>query len=200
MSYLLEGDLLEVCNCNVLCPCWIGEDPDRGYCESSLAYRFNAGPIDGVDVTGLAVAGMVYIPGNVLNGNWRRQLFVDDRASDAQMTAIVEVLTGKKGGPLAELAGLVGEELEAQRAPITFELEQGKGTLKVGGGVEAMMERYRGATGAVTTLNESIFTTIPGSPAYISKAETFRMKNQALGLDVNLENHNAIQGSFRFEH
>lgn len=200
MSYMLEGDLLEVCNCNVLCPCWIGEDPDRGYCESSLAYRFNAGQIDGVDVTGLAVAGMVYIPGNVLQGNWRRQLFVDDRASDAQMTAIVDVLTGKKGGPLADLAGLVGEELEAQRAPITFELEQGKGTLKVGDGVEAIMEPYRGATGAVTTLNESIFTTIPGSPAYISKAETFRMKNQALGLDVNLENHNAIQGSFRFEH
>ena len=200
MSYMLEGDLLEVCNCNVLCPCWIGEDPDRGYCESSLAYRFNAGQIDGVDVTGLAVAGMVMIPGNVLQGNWRRQLFVDDRASDAQMAAIVDVLTGKKGGPLANLAGLVGEELEAQRAPITFELEQGKGTLKVGDEVEAIMEPYRGATGEVTTLNESIFTTIPGSPAYISKAETFRMKNQALGLDVNLENHNAIQGSFRFEH
>jgi hypothetical protein len=200
MSYVLEGDLLEVCNCNVLCPCWIGENPDRGYCESSLAYRFNTGQIDGVDVSGLAVAGMVYIPGNVLNGNWRRQLFVDDRASDAQMTAIVQVLTGKKGGPLEDLAGLVGEELEAQRAPITFELDQGKGTLKVGDEVEAVMEPYRGATGQVTTLNESIFTTIPGSPAYISKAETFKMKNAELGLDVNLENHNAIQGTFRFEY
>ena len=29
MGYRLEGDLLEVCDCKVLCPCWIGEDPDN---------------------------------------------------------------------------------------------------------------------------------------------------------------------------
>ena len=28
MGYQLEGRLLEVCDCRVLCPCWIGEDPD----------------------------------------------------------------------------------------------------------------------------------------------------------------------------
>ena len=26
MSYRLEGSLLEVCDCNVLCPCWIGRE------------------------------------------------------------------------------------------------------------------------------------------------------------------------------
>jgi hypothetical protein len=26
MGCLLERDLLEVCECNVLCPCWIGEN------------------------------------------------------------------------------------------------------------------------------------------------------------------------------
>src|SRR5881409_603808 len=33
-GYELEGSLLEVCTCNVLCPCWIGEDPDGGDCLS----------------------------------------------------------------------------------------------------------------------------------------------------------------------
>ncbi len=199
MSYILEGDLLEVCDCKVLCPCWIGEDPDNGSCELSLAYRFTSGEIDGVDVSGINVASAVKIPGNVLAGNWRRQLFVDESASDEQMTAIVDVFTGKKGGPLADLAALVGEELEARRAPVTFELDQGKGTLRVGDAIEAVMEPYRGPSGAVTTLNESIFSTIPGSPAYVAKAETFRLRNAELGLDVNLRDHNAIQGSFRFE-
>lgn len=199
MSYNLEGDLLEVCDCKVLCPCWIGEDPDNGSCESSLAYRFTSGQIDGVDVSGISVASAVKIPGNVLAGNWRRQLFVDESASDEQMTAIVDALTGKKGGPLADLAALVGEELEARRAPVTFELDQGKGTLRVGDAIEAVMEPYRGPSGEVTTLNESIFSTIPGSPAYVAKAETFRLRNAELGLDVNLRDHNAIQGSFRFE-
>lgn len=27
MAYQLEGSLLEFCDCNAICPCWIGEDP-----------------------------------------------------------------------------------------------------------------------------------------------------------------------------
>src|SRR5215471_16055767 len=30
MAYEVEGQLLEVCTCNILCPCWVGEDPDNG--------------------------------------------------------------------------------------------------------------------------------------------------------------------------
>ena len=36
MAYHLEGRLLEVCDCRVLCPCWIGEDPDNGTCDLEL--------------------------------------------------------------------------------------------------------------------------------------------------------------------
>jgi hypothetical protein len=32
--YELEGTLLEACSCGVLCPCWIGEDPDGGACDA----------------------------------------------------------------------------------------------------------------------------------------------------------------------
>jgi hypothetical protein len=42
MAHHLEGRLLEVCDCRVLCPCWIGEDPDNGTCDSVLAYRFGS--------------------------------------------------------------------------------------------------------------------------------------------------------------
>ena len=71
--------------------------------------------------------------------------------------------------------------------------------LKIGDEAEAVMEPYRGPTGEITTLNESIFSTIPGSPAYVAKASRYRVRNSAPGLDLDLEGHNAIQGSFRFE-
>jgi hypothetical protein len=61
------------------------------------------------------------------------------------------------------------------------------------------MEPYRGPSGKPTTLVDSIFSTIPGSPAYVSKASMFRLKNPAVGLDVDLRDHNAIQGVFAFE-
>ena len=199
MAYKLEGSLLEVCDCEVLCPCWIGENPDSGICQSALAYHFEQGTIDGVDVSGLTLATNVFIPGNVLDGNWRAQLFIDDRASAEQEAALLSVFTGKQGGPIADLAALIGELVGVVRAPITFEVEEGKGTLRIGDTTEAVMEPYRGPSGKPTTLVDSIFSTIPGAPAYVAKASTFRLKNPAVGVDVDLRGHNAIQGRFAFE-
>src|SRR5208283_1835748 len=56
MAYQLEGKLLEVCDCNVLCPCWIGEDADNGTCDAVVAYHIDKGTVDGTDVSGLTLA------------------------------------------------------------------------------------------------------------------------------------------------
>src|SRR5262245_38851819 len=52
MSDQVEGRLLEVCTCGILCPCWVGEDPDGGTCDSALAWRIDNGNIEGIDVSG----------------------------------------------------------------------------------------------------------------------------------------------------
>ncbi|MGH6943066.1 MAG: DUF1326 domain-containing protein [Geminicoccaceae bacterium] len=199
MAYSLEGNILEVCDCNVLCPCWIGEDPDNGTCRSALAYNITRGDIDGIDVSGLNVAVAVFIPGNVLKGGWRAVRFIDNRASPEQEAALLAVFRGQKGGPLKDLAGLVGEEVAVHRAPIRYEVREGKGKLTIGDGVLAEMEPYRGPSGEVTKLVESIFSTIPGSPAYVAKASRFRMHQPEIGVDLELAGHNAIQGEFRLQ-
>ena len=199
MSYKIEGRLLEVCNCNVLCPCWIGESPDNGTCEASLAYRIDKGEIDGVDVSGVTVAGAAFIPGNVLDGEWKECLYISDDATDEQFEAVVAAFSGQKGGPLADLAQLVGEVVKVERAPITFEVSEGRGSYRIGEVVEAEIEPYLGPTGQPTTLHESIFSTIPGSPAFVGRAPVYRNRHPELGLDVDLSGHNAIQGRFAFE-
>ncbi len=137
MGYELEGRLLEVCTCNVLCPCWVGEDPDGGTCDGILAWHVDRGSIDGVDVSGRTLAVLAHIPGNVLKGNWRAVAFVDDQATAAQEESLLAVWTGKKGGPVADLVQLVGEVAGVERAPITFGVEGGKGSFKIGSTIEA---------------------------------------------------------------
>jgi hypothetical protein len=203
MSYHLEGSLLEVCNCNILCPCWVGEDPDRGTCDAAQAWRIDRGTIDGLDVSGRVIALINHIPGNVLAGNWTVAFFVDDGATSEQQEALLSVWTGNQGGPVADLAGLFGEVKSIERVPITFLVEGGKGTLRIGGGMtpiaEAELEPFQGATGT-TTLLDTVFSTIPGAPAYVGKAARFRRNSSQLGLkDIDLSGHNAIQGSFQFE-
>src|SRR4029453_13374490 len=51
VAYHLEGRLLEVCNCRVLCPCWIGEDPDFGTCDTIVAWGLVKRQVNGVDVS-----------------------------------------------------------------------------------------------------------------------------------------------------
>ena len=199
MGYNLEGRLVEVCSCEAICPCWVGEDPDGGACDGVLVWHIDSGTVDGTDVSGRTFALLARIPGNVLAGDWRSVAYVDDGASDEQHEAILNVWTGKLGGPVADLAQLVGEVVAVERAPITFTIEGGEGTLRIGEAVDARTKPFQGATGRTTTLQETVFSTIPGSPAYVGKAPTYRARSEALGLDLDLEGHNAVQGSFRFE-
>ncbi len=199
MPYALEGQLLEVCTCKAVCPCWVGEDPDGGACDGSVFWHIQKGTINGIDVSGLTIGVLAHIPGNVLAGNWRAVVYVDDRASAEQKDALLEVWTGKAGGPVADLVQLVGEVLTVKDARINVDVSEGKGTLVVGDDIDIRMEAFQGATGGTTTLVDTVFSTIPGSPAYVGKAPRYRAKNAELGFDIDLSGHNSVQGQFRLE-
>jgi hypothetical protein len=200
-TYELHGSLLEACSCEVLCPCWIGEDPDHGTCESVNAYRFDSGHIDGVDVGGLSAVAVNLIPGNVLRpGTWRQVLLIDDRADDAQFAAIADAFQGKLGGPLADLAGLVQEWLAIERAPIRHETREGEGELEIGEMVNARMRPYTSATGITTTLRDTVFSTVPGSPAYVAVADRYDVDIPAHGMRWSFAGRNAIQSDWALTH
>lgn len=199
MAYELEGSMLEVCNCEVLCPCWIGADPDNGTCDAALCYHVDKGTANGVDVSGLSIALIAHLPGNPLKGNWKTAVFVDDKASADQEQALLAAWTGKLGGPLADIAGLIGEVVSVERKSISFKITEGEGTFTVAGVVDVDMTPFVGATGQKTVLAETAFSSIPGSPAYVAQAQKFVRTSSSYGLkDLNLSGKNAIQGSFRF--
>jgi len=198
--YRLEGTLLEACNCGVLCPCWIGEDPDNGTCDALVGYHFTKGVIDDVDVSGLNIVNVVHIPGNVLTPNsWRVAMFIDSRASQEQKDAIVNAFSGKLGGPLADLSGLVGEVVTVESADIEHSVSEGAGTLRVGKYVEAEMAPYRSGDGTITTLRDSVFSTVPGTPAYVAKASLNKVSIPEHGYEWEVHDRNAIQADYRME-
>jgi hypothetical protein len=199
MAYHLEGRLLEVCNCRVLCPCWIGEDPDYGTCDTIIAWHFDRGEVDGVDVAGTTIAMLAHVPGNILQGNWKAAVYLSDNTTPKQQDAILGVYTGKKGGPVADLAQLVGEVVSVERVPIKFDVHGGSGTLKVGDAGYAELEPYKNATGATTTLSETVFSTVPGAPVFVGKAPRYRATNKKLDIDLDLSGHNALQSTFVFQ-
>ncbi|MFQ5953793.1 MAG: DUF1326 domain-containing protein [Kiloniellales bacterium] len=199
MTYQLEGRMLEVCTCSTICPCFIGETPDGGYCDVTVAWHIDKGTVEGVDVAGRTVAAIAHIPGKPLEGNWRAAVYVDDGASDDQQAALLNVFTGKLGGPIADVAQLIGEVVGVERVPISFSAQSGKGSLKIGDTASAEMEPYVAADGSVATLTNTIFSGAPGAPALLGRAPRYRAKQPSVGIDVDLAGHNAVECSFVFE-
>ena len=109
-------------------------------------------------MSGIAFALVAQIPGNVLKGNWKVVVYMSSKAKPAQKQAILNAWTGKLGGPLADIAKLVGEVKGVYDVPIQFKLNKGKGTIKIGDKVEAAMAPYVDAKGNPTTLSNTIFT------------------------------------------
>ena len=199
MAYALEGRLLEACTCGGPCPCWVGEDPDGGICEGLLGYHYDRGKINDIDVSGLTLALMAHIPGNILKGNWKVVAYVDSKATPQQKEAILAAHTGKLGGPLGDLAQLVGEVVGVYDAPIEFNVREGKGTIRVGDVVSAEMQPFTDAQGRPTKLVDSVFSTIPGSPAYVGKAMNYKANIPQHNLVWEMHGRNAVMGDFRLE-
>jgi hypothetical protein len=199
MGYAVEGRLLEACSCAGPCPCWVGDDPDGGTCDAFLAYHYDKGHFNDVDVAGLTLALVARIPGNVLAGNWKVAAYVDSKASPKQKEAILAAHTGKLGGPLADLAKLVGEVVGVHDTPIQFNLVEGKGTIRVGEVVSADMQPYVDGKGRPTKLVDTVFSTIPGSPAFVGKATSHKVNIPEHKMTWEFTGRNAVLGNFRLE-
>ena len=201
IAYQLEGTLLEACSCEAICPCWVGEDADGGVCYGIVAYNFSKGLIDGVDVSGLSLINVNYIPANILTpGSWEVVMLVDAAGTEQQRDAIVRAFTGQLGGPLADLAGLVGKLRGIEAVPIEHETVGGRGVLRVPGILDAEMAPKVGPEGRTTTLRDSIFSTVPGSPAYVAKASRNKLTLPKYEMHWDYEDRNAIQSDYRMEH
>ena len=139
------------------------------------------------------------MPGNILQGNWRAAVYLDDRVTPAQEQAILDVYTGKLGGPVVDLVKLVGQVVSVEKVPIKFAVQGGKGTIEVGTAGFAELVPYQSATGQTTTLTDTVFSTVPGAPVFVGKALDYWSKDHAkMGKDIHIKGHNALQSVFRF--
>jgi len=199
MAYHLEGRMLEVCSCETICPCFIAETPDGGSCDVVVAWRVDRGTIGSTDVAGCTIAAVAHIPGKPLEGKWRAAVYIDQVASEAQEKALLDVFTGKLGGAIADVASLIGEVVGVERAEITFEANNGKGSLKIGNIADATIEPYVTKSGSVATLSNTLFSGSPGASALLGRAPRFRAKHDGVGLKADLSNHSAVQCNFSFQ-
>lgn len=87
MSYRMSGHFIESCDCTVVCPCWVDDDPVGGHCTGFIAWEIDTGVIsrkgeegtsgssevpavlDGVSVGGCRVVSVATHAGNRRDSN-----------------------------------------------------------------------------------------------------------------------------------
>jgi len=151
MAWRLNGQIIETCSCNMLCPCWFGVQDlmimDQGWCATAIAFRVRSGEFDGVDLSDRIVVCAIDFPGpTMFDGNGTARLYVDSGANADQRKQLGAIFTGQAGGPMAALAPLISTWLSAQSADISVSDEGDAIKIAVGdtGKVESLLLRDGG--------------------------------------------------------
>src|SRR6266571_3180975 len=91
MAWSLSGTYVESCNCEAACPCVFLGPPTQGECTALLAWHVDRGGFEGVSLDGLNVAIAVHAPGHMAHTKWNAAVYVDDKASSEQESALVKI-------------------------------------------------------------------------------------------------------------
>src|SRR6202158_5606764 len=124
MAWQISGDYFEAYSCDYVCPCVtsnLNARPTQGWCTFAFAQHIERGSYDDVQLDGLNFVIIGRTPEEMGKGNWTVGLITDERASTEQQQAIVAIASGQAGGPIAILAGLIGNSAGGQGRPIRFE-------------------------------------------------------------------------------
>jgi hypothetical protein len=196
MSWKLEGSYFENCNCDWVCPCTISSfasaaTGDR--CQVVLNYHVGRGEIDGVDVSGRSVSVVADSPKNMLDGGWRVGVIIDDKASKEQVDKLTGVFAGQMGGPMANLAPLIGQVLGVEQHPIEYKDDGRRHSIRIGNDIAIQVEDYV-AQGAEDVTKVSGVTHPSNSTLTIAHPTESRIK--AFGMEFKNAGKSAFSAPF----
>jgi hypothetical protein len=142
MSWNLKGSYVETCSCELMCPCNLSLDHGAtdDFCRVTLVFDIGEGEIEGTDIGGLKVAVIADTPKVMTEGNWRVGVFIDAQATDEQAGKLVQVFSGQLGGPMGNLAPLIGEMLGVERARIEVHHDGLQHSVRIGDAIDFEIE------------------------------------------------------------
>lgn len=141
-KWTLHGREFANCNCAYGCPCQFNALPTHGHCWATIGIQIDRGFHGEVPLDGLRVAGIFRFPGPIHLGNGEAQAIIDERASEAQRTALLRIMSGQDTKPGATMFNVFSAMLSKTYPPvftdIDFDVDIGKrrSRLKVAGYIE----------------------------------------------------------------
>src|ERR1700751_1566543 len=187
-SLKIAGSFFEACNCDIACPGVFLNPPTSGECTLLFAWHIDQGRFGQTDLNGLNAVLAVYSPGHMMEVKWKVALYVDEKANQSQQDALTQIFSGQAGGHLAALGPLIGEVLGVKAAPIDYQSDGKRRSLRLGTVGEMEIEGMPGQDGGDVTISSHPFTAVPGFPAVVAKSKQMRFTDYGLSWEVSNKN------------
>jgi hypothetical protein len=213
MPYDISGHFIEACDCHVVCPCWVDDDPDEGHCTGLIAWVLGPGSeLEGVDVSGRTVVSVSTHTGSRRGGGTATVLYVDDGASAAQRVELEAAFAGEAGGPLAALAAVSGAVVARRAAAVAVAVAPGtdRWTVTVtdagaplvrAEGVPSVLDGQAEPLALRHTALSDELGVLPGDQVVAQKGETMALHVGALpGGYLDVTGRSGMRGTFRYVH
>jgi hypothetical protein len=160
--WLFKSESYDNCNCAINCGCQFNLPSTHGYCQSAFAGHLVEGHFNGTPLAGLNWAALYKWPGEIKDGNGKRQVVIDERADEAQRAALETIISGRACRPLSNLfsvfASTCSEFCETLFLPIRLEADPELRTAKVD------------IPGVMTSVARPIINEFNGEPFHIALA------------------------------
>ena len=134
----VQGEYLEARSVSVYVgACHYGAEYVEGGREATLVWNISQGTWKGVSLDGLTVVAVVTAQNNLaVDSKTRRSvLYFNEEATSEQRTALIDLITAKRGE-------ILGEVVSTEAAPITFAKEGVKYDLRIGEVLTLSVSRY----------------------------------------------------------
>ena len=102
-QWLFKSETYDNCNCAINCGCQFNLPSTHGFCQSAFVGNIVEGYFNDTRLEGLKWAALYKWPGEIADGNGKRQIVIDENASDAQRDALKIIISGEACVPLSNL-------------------------------------------------------------------------------------------------
>lgn len=134
-KWLFKSETYDNCNCAINCGCQFNLPSTHGFCQSAFVGNVVEGHFGGTPIAGLNWAALYKWPGEIKDGDGKRQIVIDERADEAQRIALETIISGGASAPLSNLfavfASTCAEFCETLFLPIELEADAELRTARV---------------------------------------------------------------------
>jgi hypothetical protein len=126
-NWIFKSETYDNCNCAINCGCQFNLPSTYGHCQSAFIGNIVKGHFNDVPLAGLNWAALYKWPGEIAEGNGKRQIIIDEQADEAQRQALETIISGGACAPLSNLfsvfASTCAESCRTLYLPIRLEAD-----------------------------------------------------------------------------